>query len=327
MSTVSTLLPLMLVPPAQALAVRPTAELQLLGLWGSVSIWRTVGSLVGVGVGVPIVLLTHSVLGACLAIAAAEVLNTALVYSFAKRHRYKLAVMAQRNPRPTDSWSTYRHMALYSALGWLQAQSGRVFLGAWAGTSALGSYSLGSSIGRSAGDAIAQSQANVLRVDLSRSAAVQDSAIREILRRNIRASMFLGAVSALAAVVISDLVFVRILGPEWYAALQMVPILAITAIPIAIAASSAPVHIHRGNSRIAWVAPAVCLLTAPLVALAAVSSLTLAAWVVLLRECLLAGLQAVFMGPATPWREIGFAAVAVAVSSCGVLALGGLATP
>lgn len=315
------LLPLVLVPPAQAFAVRATAALQRGGQWGEVSLWRTTGSLVGMAFGVPVVFITGSVVGACIAVMTSEFVYAVLVGLSARRRRdSRIAPIEAGNP-PSSLGATYGHMTVYSVLGWLQAQSSRVFLGAWAGTSALGSYSLGYSIGRSAGDALASSQANVLRVELSRSEAQTDESIRCVLARNLRAGLLMAVATAIGAVVISNVVLSPLLGPEWHAALLMVPILAVTAIPMAVAASSAPVHIQRGNARIAYVGPAVCLLFSPLIAFAAISSLSLAAWTVLARECVLAAIQTLFMGRATPWREVAIAAICVAAGSIAVVGI------
>ena len=321
------LAPLILVPPAQSMAVRATARLQRSGLWGEVSLWRTIGSLAGVAIGVPAVLISRSVVGASTAVVTSEVLYAVLVCASSRGRRRTVGTSAVPGDIFVGTWATYGHMVVYSVLGWLQGQSERVLLGAWAGTSALGSYSLGSSIGRSAGDALAASQANVLRVELSRSDSGADHEIQKTLARNLRAGVLLAGASAVAAIGLSTSVLSPFLGPDWHAALRMVPILALTAIPMAVAASSAPVHVQRGNARIAFLAPAICLVFAPLVAVAAMSSLTMAAWTVLLRECALATIQSLLMGRATPWREVIFAAAGVAIGSIAVVTLDSVLGP
>ena len=102
----------------------------------------------------------------------------------------------------------------------------------------------------------------------------------------------------------------------------MVPILALTGVPLAVAASSAPVHIQRGNSRVAYLGPAICLIFVPVIAAAAVASLVMAAWVVLIKDCVLAFIQAVLMGRATPWSEVVFAGFIVGLGSVAVLSIG-----
>ncbi|MCG7580089.1 oligosaccharide flippase family protein [Mycolicibacterium sp. OfavD-34-C] len=320
------LLPLTLVPVAQAIATRPTAVLQHDGSWGRVSFCRTSAALAAVAIGVPTVLAFHSIIGACVAVMVAELLNSILIRRASRALRYSdyshhRSSTSSSNIANSSNIADYWHMAVYSVLGWLQAQSGRVLLGAWAGTSTLGSYSLGYSVGRSAGDAIAASQANILRVDLTRQRAKVDLEIRAIVAANLRAGLALSVISASGAVIFSYFVLHPILGAEWDSALSMVPILALTAVPMAIASSSAPVHVHRGNARIAFIAPAVCLLFAPAIAVAAISSLVLAAWTVLLRECVLASLQAIFMGKATPWREVAYAAAVIVTGALAIATL------
>lgn len=323
---VALLLPLVLIPPAQAIAVQPVARLQREGHWAQLSLSRMIASLVGAVVGVPIVFLSRSILGASLALMLAELLFALCAWVFA-RHLDKNFVNSDRCDQPEGAfWSTYWHMTGYSTLGWLQSQSERVFLGLWAGTTALGSYSLGSAIGRSAADAINESQAGVLRVDLSNAASradvMTDEMLRPIVKRNLRAAVLLAAAGAVGVALVTDYGLAPWLGAQWIEALTMVPILALTGVPLAVAASSAPVHIQRGNSRVAYLGPAICLIFVPVIAAAAVASLVMAAWVVLIKDCVLAFIQAVLMGRATPWSEVVFAGFIVGLGSVAVLLIG-----
>ncbi len=322
LGTFGSLIALALIPPAQAGAVESTAILQKTGRWGAVSVARAIGSLVGTAIGIPIILATGSIAGACVAVAASEIGYTLIV-----RHRACDVTESKVGRGAGDEggggigyWASYRHMALYGAVGWLQGNADRWLMGIWAGTSVLGTYSLGSAIGRSAGEAIAISQVNVLRVELAHAGANSDSEIRKVFGRNLRTEIIFMLISSTATVFLSAFVLTRFLGPEWSEAFQIVPILVLTAIPLAVATSSVPVHLQRGNSRIAFVAPATCLLFAPAVAFAAMTSLKMAAWIYLARECVLALIQCALTGRAAPWREVVFAVMAVAVGSGAVLA-------
>lgn len=321
LSMLAVLAPLLLVPPAQAVGVQPTAVLQREGLWARVSLYRTIGALAGGGISIPVVLATRSIAGACIAVATSEVVY-ALLVSISVRRRPELMnnVESSDDGAHVSNWSTYRHMMVFSMLGWLQSQSERGLLGLWAGTSVLGGYSLGTAVGRSAGDSIATGQANVLRVDLSRHDAHSDTTIKKVFGASLRVELFLMVTSGVLTVIVSALVLRPVLGSKWATALQIVPILALTGIPLAIAASSAAVHVQRGRSRIAYIAPAICLLFAPLVAFVAMRSLTMAAWIVLLRECVLALTQSLLMGRATAWREVGIAGALVGLGSLAIVA-------
>jgi len=320
-STFFSLVPLIGVPAALAAAVQSTAQLQRVGLWGQISSVRFGSSLVAAAIGVLITLATESIVGASIAVTLSELLYAIFIGIAARRRNAAQPLSDSGDGVPVSVfWSSFRHMALFGSVGWLQSQSERCLIGIWAGTGALGLYSLAYAAARSAGEAIATSQANVLRVDLLAGRVRSDSDIRAVLGRTLRLELLLISGAAVAAVFGSRYALAPFLGPEWESALQMVPILVISTIPVAIATSSAPVHMQRGRSRVAFVAPTICLAFAPVVALAAVSSLTLAAWFCLLRECVLALIQSVLMMRATPWREVGLAAGLVAVGSAIVLA-------
>jgi O-antigen/teichoic acid export membrane protein len=323
------LAPLILVPVARAVAVQPTAVSQSEGLWGRISLYRMIGAVVGAALGLPIVLINNSIVGASIASALSEITYAIIVTIVVASRRGTTSdrtpiLMARTDPLESgeDYFQAYRHMTLYSAIGWLQGLSERVLVGLWAGTGALGVYSLGTAVGRSSGDAIAASQPTVLRTDLAQNEPRSDGRIRKMLGRDIRNGLVLTVSNAIAVIALAIYVLPHFLGPDWTAALEMVPILALSAIPLAIAASSAPVQIHRGKARIAYIAPAICLIFAPLIALAAINSLVVAAWIVLLRECVLALLQSLLMGRVAPWREIAFAMLIVAAGSLAVFVAG-----
>lgn len=316
------LLPLVFIPMARGLSIQHTAAFEVEGMWARASIYRAIGAIIGAAVGLPVVLISKSISGACIAVMAADLIYTALLHLLPVQNfrrswtkDLELQQIAESNG-PTDrSGSTYRYMIFYAALGWLQSQSERVLLGMWAGTSALGIYSIGSAIGRSGGDAIALSQQAVLRVDLSRSKTQTDGDTKRILGRTLRSGIVLAIANAVAVIAVSFYLLPRFLGPEWDDSLQMGPVLALSGIPLVIVASGATVHIQRKRGRIAYSGPATAVLFAPLVAVTAIHSLTTAAWIVVLRECVLALINSALMGRAAPWREVGFAFASVATFS------------
>jgi O-antigen/teichoic acid export membrane protein len=323
------LAPLIVVPLARAVAIEPTAVSQYEGRWGRISLYRTIGAVTGAAIGLPIVLISKSIFGACVALGVAEVTYSVLIVASVVNERRKApggfpGLFMPTEPREPaqDYVSSYRHMTGYFAISWLQGLSDRVLVGLWAGTGALGVYSLGTAIGRSSGDAIAASQPTVLRTDLALNESRSDGQIRKLLGRNLRGGLVLTVSNAIVVIVLAIYALPHFLGPDWAVALQMVPILALSAIPLAIAASSAPVHIHRGKARLAYIAPTICLIFAPIAALAAVNSLVIAAWTILLRECVLALIQSLLMGRSAPWREVSFAMLAVATGSLAVFVVG-----
>lgn len=319
--------PFLLVPIARAIATRKTALLQLTGSWRKVMLFRFYGSITGAAIGLPIVFMRKSIFGACLTLAIAEIAYATLASLAAARiqfdlghARYSTSICDEANGRPEIIQATYRHMVMFSTLGWLSGQIERVLLGSWAGTSALGIYSFGTAIGRSAGEAIASSQPGVLRAELTKSAARENQEIRPFLRTNLRGGLYLTAANTFAVIIISVLVLPRFLGEQWNSALQMAPILALSGIPSAVAQSTAPVFVQQRRAHLSYIAPAVLLFFAPLVALIAMKSLTLAAWAVLVREFMLATTQTLLLGRATPWREV-FLAFTVTAAGAVVVAV------
>lgn len=311
--------PFILVPVSRAFAAQKTALLQYSGLWQKVMMFRSYGAVIGAAIGLPIIFINKSILGACITITASEICYTTFVFFAVTRSR--TALRPSNEETRLEPWDTYRHMAMFSMLGWLSSQLERLLLGAWAGTATLGVYSFGFAIGRSAGEAIASSQPSVLRADLTRSAATSDGQIKKLLSGNLRGGLYLTVGTALAVTVLSIYVLPIFLGDKWSDALEMAPILALSAIPSAVAQSAAPVFVQMQRAHLSYLAPALLLFFAPVVASAAVNSLTLAAWTVLLRECLLATIQSLLLGHATPWREVFLAFFAVAAGALIVATL------
>lgn len=314
--------PFILAPIARSVAAQKTAVLQFRGLWRKVTESRFYGAIIGAAIGLPIVFIDKSILGACITVTASEICYTALVFAAVNRlqdgEEDKAPGQHANNASPHPSFNhkaTYRHMVMFSTFGWLSGQAERVLLGAWAGTGALGTYSFGTAIGRSAGEAIAASQPGVLRADLTRADAHSAGEIRSILSRNLRGGLYLTAGNASAVILISIYVLPTFLADQWSSAIAMASILALSSIPSAVAQSTAPVFVQKQRAQLSYIAPAILLVFAPIVAIAAINSLTLAAWSVLLRECMLATIQSLLIGRATPWREVILAFLVVACGS------------
>lgn len=310
----ASLIPLAAVPTAMACAVRATARMQLANRWGAISLWRAVSSGVGVAVGAPTAIATQSILGASLTVLVSEGVFALAVVLSARRVNLPEMIDAESPAR-----GSFLHMQIYSMLGWSQSQLDRVFIGLFAATSALGGYSLASAVGRSAGDALGASQAAILRRDLSSMKSLDErDQVRSLLRKQFSMGSVLAFGGAIATIGATLFVLRPILGSEWSAALAMVPILSLSAIPSVISWSSAPIHIYSRRSGRSILAPVAGVLVAPLVALAALYSLPMAAWVILAREVVMALVQVSLMGRLAPWRRVAMifillAAVATAV--------------
>ncbi|MDQ1204474.1 O-antigen/teichoic acid export membrane protein [Microbacterium sp. SORGH_AS 862] len=314
--TSTALLPLAAVPCFTCLSTADMARLQLAGHWRYVSGARAVAAVVALVGGVPVAVLSRSVLGASVTLLVAETAFWLLVRRSVQTRRDVVTTV-----RGQEARSAFKSMQAYSLLAWIQGQADRVLIGGFAGTVALGLYSVAGSIGRSAGDSIAAAQASVLRVDLTNVGRDQ-SKIRSVVGRHVRSGMLLNAAAAAPVLGVSFIVLAPILGPSWAEALQIVPVIVIASIPSALSWCAAPVHIHLDRSRRALWAPIAGLMVAPLIALAAFSSLQLAAWAVLGREIVVALTQLLLMQKAAPWREAAIMGALIVVSSACCVALG-----
>lgn len=317
------LLPLALSPAAVAMSTMAVASLQLNEQWGRLSLARLIGALAGVSIGVSVALLTRSVLGAALSVLISEAVFTLVVLKRASLSSATLNPSVQNVDPTTDhaeppTARAFAHMQVYSGLAWLQGQLDRVLLGAWAGPAVLGLYSLATAIGRSGGDALAASQANLLRAELSRSRPSNPSDIAKSADRVLLPGVFLASAVVALTALISKFVLAPILGAEWAEATMIAPILALTAFPALLSWSSAPLHLHRRRAGRANIAPVIGLAFAPVVAVVAVSSLMTAAWIVVAREFLLALAQMLILGRSAPLRS---AALALASLACGAVAV------
>ncbi len=303
-SAFGSLAPLCLTPIFTAIATVPAARLQLAQRWSVITTGRTAAALAGTSAGVAVALMTSSIVGATLALLLSEAIFAAHTYLGAR------AVPPVSNPEmATGAVRAFLPMVCYSILGWGQGQMDRVLVGAFSGTASLGNLTVASSVARSAGDAVAASQANVLRVDLNHTQGA-DSAVREIVARSLRSSYWLCAATIIATIGATYFIVRPLLGASWELALAIVPILVLTTIPSAISWSAAPVHVHRGTAKRAMIAPSVGIVFAPVVAYLSTSGLELAAWAILAREMVLAITQVTLMGRAAPWGQVipGFAA-------------------
>lgn len=306
---------LALVPVPMALAVRPLAILQRASQWRSASDARVYGSLVGAAIGVPTALLTHSIVGGAVTVLLSETFFTAVVCARARRIP---STPLDHLTSSAEISKAFRSMQVYSAVAWAQGQADRLLIGAWSGTAQLGSYSLATSVGRSAGDAVAASQAAVLRADLASAKPETQRGVRALFSRHLLSTLAVSVGAAAASIVLAASVIGPILGPDWANALAAVPVLALAGIPSAVSWSSAPIHNFSNRSRRAILAPFGGLIMAPLIAIAATHSLVTAAWLVIAREVVLAALQLALMGRSAPWGRASLVAAVLGASSLGV---------
>jgi O-antigen/teichoic acid export membrane protein len=213
----------------------------------------------------------------------------------------------------------FKHVAAYSGLGWLQAQSDRVAVGAAAGPSILGVYSLAWSVARSIGDGLALSTANVLRASIATVSSLE--AVRSTSTALLGRALVLSTAIAAGISTVAILILEPLLPRAWDEALDIVPVLALSTIPTAIAWSLTVVLIQTGRVRMAVPIKTLGVLAAAPIAVAAMSSLTLAAWFAAGRELALMLMLAASGRDATPWRVVRLASL-VCVAFAALIIIG-----
>lgn len=301
------LLPLALVPAAYASCLSGIARLQLCHEWRQLARFQLVASVAPLVLAVPLLLWRHDLLGVSIQAGASECIFALLVIRHAKRRE------VQTRPGSTRSARHFAVMSGFSALGWSQGQADRVLVGSVAGTSVLGQYSLGTSLSRSVGDAVAAGSANVVRARLAALDDPNDPAqCRRTAESTLRGAMGLTTALALVTVIAVELVVRRFLGAEWHASLDMVAVLSLSTIPSNLNWTVGTLQIRAGAGSKAVLGPLVGVVLCLPIALGAGHSLILAAWLVLAREFCVVIVGFLTAGAYAPWRALAW---------CGALTL------
>jgi O-antigen/teichoic acid export membrane protein len=312
------LVPLLLIPPIDAIRVRHVAYLQTHNKWSRLATAQLMAAIVSFGVSIPVLFLTKSLLASALQLVLTELWFTLQARVAAKRAGF-FGVDESTRQEGTSPRIEYLHIALYSLLGWLQGQSDRVLLAGLAGTGKLGLYSFSWSLSRSAGDAVSNATANVLRPALIGHEISEVTAVRKRADQILVRAVSIAAAVIVATSLIAEFVIRRILSSDWDGAIDAVPVMSLSIIPTLLAWSLTVVLIAR--KRLRWAPPikAVGVLLAVPVAFAATKSIELAAWIVVMREVIVLILMIAAAGKAAPWRSIALGAAILAAFACVIL--------
>jgi O-antigen/teichoic acid export membrane protein len=292
------LLPVALVPTFTALAITGTGVLQFLDEWRLLALGQLAAAAGALAISLPIILITRSVLGGSIQLAAAEAM-TALWVSMRSR---PLSSRIMVRDLPFNARSFF-NMSLFSAMTWSGAQLDRVLLGAITNTATLGQYSLAVALSRSLGDPLAAGSANVLRAKITDSSARSSAELRAEANSVMSRSVLLAALAVIGTVVVVEFLAAPILGSAWDASIRLVPIMAMSALPATLAWSTAALHVSRGTSIRALVGPVVGIGMALPIALAATYDLVAASWLVVLRDLVVCTLGFWLAREIAPWRS------------------------
>lgn len=275
------LAPLLLAPLAMAVSTKSIAVLQAVGRWKTLASLQSLAVIGSLALSLPILLITRSIIGCVLQVTVVEVILAGLVTWKAGSEKVRLAALkSTRTPDQADTLSRFKAASIYSALGWGQGQSDRVLIGILAGTARLGQYNLAWSVSRSLGDAVTNATINVIRPKILEGDGRSSPVVERLLAR---ATMLVAGTVTLT-ILGTEFILKPILGADWTNALEAVPIMALCTFP-QVFAFSATIFLTK-MGKLKWGIPAkiLGLVLAGPIALAAIESLTFAAWLAVFRE-------------------------------------------
>lgn len=310
---VALLLPMALAPAVNALAIQPTARLQVGARWRQLAAAQLVAAAVVLPLTVVVLLLTRSLLAPALQFVLTELAVLAWAIWQARRVAVSDRVGYDVGARQ------FAGLMVYGAIGWGQSQLDRVFVGALAGVRTLGFFSTTVGLGRTTGDALAAATTNVYRAGLANSNTPEE---RTATTRNTLSVAIALAFASVAAVYLGTrFIIVPFLGPEWQAALHAVPVLALTALSSVVTyATTSALVAERQQWRLVPIR-VVGLALSLLVALAATQSLVAAAWVVVARDVVVMTAMLVVARRLIPLPVVLLAYAGIAVGAGTIFAL------
>ena len=301
------LLPIAGAPFFSALGIRAVGELQATARWKVLAQGQMWAAILSLAISVPVMLLTHSVLGPALQLLLVE----AIFAFWCLRSTKGLEVPQYDSSAESPTLrSDMISMSAFSLVAWFQGQAERVLMASFVGPAALGAYSTASAVARAPGEALAASTANVVRTAVAQ--AETPAEVREAAERTLSKSMLLAG-GAVAASIVAALVLRPLLGPNWHEALAIVPILSISAFPSMLSWSSAVLQVRVGQGWHTLWAPLVGIAFAIAIAFAASTSLVLASYLVVARDLAVVTVAFWLARSAAPWRTYGLCWIVVGV--------------
>jgi O-antigen/teichoic acid export membrane protein len=274
--------PMVLAPVAVASATRALATAQAANLWRRISLTQAVAVIASCTVTIPVVIVTESPLGSALQLLMSETIFALGVRRMARGHQM------EPGEEPLVSYfHQFRAASAYTLVSWAQNQADRLFLGLFAGSATLGSYSFAGSLSHQVTDSLGVATANVLRPKVIDGKTKSDAELRHLVMPTLRRAMVMTVAVILvtfpAAYWVAPLVF----KDDWDSALQIVPVLSISAVPALVSWCLSPVLVYQARLRLATAIKVCGTIMSVGVAVAATYSLELAAWVVVARETII----------------------------------------
>ncbi|MEV5051568.1 hypothetical protein [Arthrobacter sp. LAR12-1-1.1] len=310
--TVLCLLPLLLGPPVMAWNIWNIGAMQAAHSWRSLATGQVLASLFAIIVGVPLVVVYANPFGASLGAVTVEIVMAIWCSVAAKG-------LPNRIDRRSDrSRKDYRTMAVYSGLAWGQGQTDRLFVGLVAGSHTLGVLSLGASLSRALGDAVASSNANLLRAELASAPA---SRAERLGTKVLLRGMILAAAAAVLTACANKWVLIPILSESWRPALEIVPLLCLSVVPSVLSWSAAVYHVRFNTGKRALIGPFVSIVIALPLSMLSLLSLQALGIGIVVREFVMVAVSYMAIGRRAPWQALYGALAITALLGAAVFTL------
>lgn len=292
------LFPIALAPICAAAGIISVGRLQAANQWRLLASGQGIAALASFAVALPVLLVSGSILGCSLALLVSE-----LTFALWCRSQSKGLEEATGAGQRLLFKKSFAHMAMYSGLGWFQGQADRLLIGLISGPAQLGAFSMASALARSLGEALAASNANLLRAELGVQEKMKPGQIRRAATRILNRGLSVTVLLVVVSVVLTDTVIDHFLGPEWDEAIEIVPIIALCSFPSLLSWSSAALHVASSSSGRAVFAQVIAIFFALPVALLATHDLVAASWMVVAREVTRCTVSWALLGRTAPWRS------------------------
>lgn len=307
---VAEVLPQALAPTATAIGLHAVGILQAAGRWGVMAKAQFWASLASVAAVLPVMFVTRDLLAPALQTLLAE----SMVAWLCVRAARGVQIETHRDEGHRSIGSELVSMSTFSLMAWSQGQAERVLMGAMAGPSQLGIYGTASSVARAPGDALAASTANIVRTELALVTEARD--IQAVANRVLTKALLLAAGGWAAAIMVA--VALRpVMGPEWYPALDIVPVLAISAFPAVLTWPASAILLRAGRGWHTLWSPVAGIAMAIVIAWMSTRSLLAASYLVVARDLVTVVVAFVFIPRAAPWRAFALCCAVVTVLGIG----------
>jgi hypothetical protein len=316
LADVASLLPLVLLPPIMAQTIVPLARIQRAGMWRQASLLSGVGASVSLLAGFPLVLAFHNALGSVVQLVLTELIFALGLRVLATRALGALEPSVEGRDEDYSRSFVSASSFILSMQG--QYQLDRVAVGWFGGPALLGSFNLGWSLSRSVSDSLSTSTLSVIQSKTLDGRTKTDEDLRAAIGSSLPHAVAVCTLTVAAVWVAARFIAPLVLGDEWSAMLDVVPLMSATAIPSVCSYCLIPALLYRKDMKWAVLPRLAGLGLSIGVGLSVQYSLAIAVGIALLRELLSMGVMMLGLRSVVTRRMVLLPLGATAVACGGV---------